>query len=94
MIGSDTVRALCDFAREQGAQIEFRPTGSGHYKVVITRAGRSRFITLARSPHASNLKAALGDARRALRAIDARGNSREDRMRRWYAAKGEGLLVA
>ena len=71
MLRTETVRALAELAREHRAQIEFRPTGSGHDKATIMLAGRSRFIILSRSPHGSNLKRALGDARRALRELSA-----------------------
>ena len=65
----ESFRALRDCVQQAGAQIEFHPTGSGHDKATITLAGRSRFIILSRSPHGSNLRRALGDARRALRVL-------------------------
>jgi hypothetical protein len=110
MIRSDTVRALCDFVSEQGARIEFKPTGSGHDKAIISLGDRSRFITISRSPRGPNRKKVLGDARRVLRALSetrphrARELSRfaaeqqrraqrdDERMQRWYSAKGAGLL--
>jgi hypothetical protein len=71
MIRTDTVRALCDFAREHGAEIELRPTGSGHHKVILARSGRSRFFFMSATPRGPNKKRVLGDARRALRELAA-----------------------
>jgi hypothetical protein len=62
---------LVDFAREHGACIDFRPTGSTHYRAVFSRAGRSRFIIISNSPRGPNMKRALGDARRALKELSA-----------------------
>ena len=71
MARRESTRALREFVRQAGAQIELRPTGSGHQKAVITLAGRSRFIILATSPRGANVKRVLCDARRALRELSA-----------------------
>jgi hypothetical protein len=66
-------RALTDFVQKAGASIEFRPTGSGHFKALIRLACRSRFIILSATPRTSNTKQVLGDARRALRELSTTG---------------------
>jgi hypothetical protein len=70
-------RALCDFILRSGASIEFRPTGSGHFKALITLAGQSRFIIMAATPRTSNTRQVLGDARRTLRELSTTGANYE-----------------
>lgn len=62
-------RALTDFVRQAGASIEIRPTGSGHFKASITRAGRTRFFIMSATPRTANKQRVLSDARRVLREL-------------------------
>jgi hypothetical protein len=71
MLRTETTRAMAALAHDHGAGIEFRPTGSGHFRAVLSLRGRSRVVTISKTPHSSNLKRALGDARRALRELSA-----------------------
>ena len=73
---TESVRALRDCVNEHGARIEFRPTGSGHQKALITLAGRTRFIILATLPRGPNRKRVLRDARRVLRELSTATASR------------------
>jgi hypothetical protein len=98
MVRNETVRALADFAREHGAGIEFTPTGGTHRKVTFTLHGHSKLIIVSSTPRGPNRKAALGDARRALRELSG-GEQKvmtlferdEARMQGWRDARGPGL---